>query len=87
MEARTIDVIAVCNADGSFRPLRFRYEDEEHQLRRVKVDEVLCCKPIEYVGVEAFLYTCRSVDHEREHLYELKYTVRSHVWRLFRVLY
>lgn len=86
-QEKNIDVIALCHADGSFRPLRFRYEDESHCLRRVKVDEVLCCKPIEYVGIEAFIYSCRSYEEDQEHLYELKYTVRSHVWELFRVLY
>ena len=29
-----VDVIAVCSADGSIKPLRFRMEDEEHQLLR-----------------------------------------------------
>ena len=81
-----IDVIAVCNADGTLEPLRFRYEDETHRLRRVCVTEVLCCKPIQYVGIEAFVYTCRALDGDRERLYELKYTVRSHSWVLFRVL-
>ena len=29
-----VDVISVCSADGTIRPLRFRMEDEEHQLFR-----------------------------------------------------
>lgn len=87
VQNRAVDVIAVCHADGTLRPLRFRYEDGEHRLRSMRVDEVLCCKPIEYVGVEAFIYSCRAWDEAQEHLFELKYTVRSHCWTLFRVLY
>lgn len=82
-----IDVIAVCAANGSLRPLRFRYEDEAHCLRSVRIDEVICCKEIEYVGIEAFIYTCRAYEEAQEHLFELKFTVRSHSWVLFRVLY
>lgn len=82
-----VDVIAVCHADGSLQPLRFRYEDGGHRLHSVHVDEVLCCKPVEYVGIEAFIYTCRAFEEELEHLFELKFSVRSHCWTLFRVLY
>mgnify|MGYP003299718254 CR=1 FL=1 len=33
-----IDVISVCAADGSIKPLRFRMEDGEHKLRRMDPD-------------------------------------------------
>ena len=79
-----IDVIAVCNADGTLEPLRFRYEDETHRLRRVCVTEVLCCKPIQYVGIEATVYLCRATVREKRWLFELKYTIRTHTWSLQR---
>ena len=82
-----VDVIAVCGIDGSLHPLRFRYEDEAHVMHRVRIDEVLCCKEIEYVGIEAFVYTCRAYEETQAHMFELKFTVRSHCWTLFRVLY
>ena len=28
-----VDVISMCSASGEIRPLRFRMEDEHHQLR------------------------------------------------------
>ena len=34
-----VDVICVCSADGDIRPLRFRMENEAHQLIRVDIDE------------------------------------------------
>ena len=30
-----VDVISMCSANGDIRPLRFRMEDEEHQLLRI----------------------------------------------------
>ena len=40
-----IDVISVCSASGEIRPLRFRMEDEAHQLLCVNIDEVMASSP------------------------------------------
>jgi len=79
-----VDVISVCSADGRIRPLRMRIEDESHQLMRVDIDEVISVKQIQYVGIEAFVFLCRATVDEKRWLFELKYTVRTHTWCLFR---
>lgn len=79
-----IDVISVCSADGQIRPLRFRIENEAHQLRRVDIDEVISVKEVQYVGIEAFVYLCRATAEADRWLVELKYTVRTHTWCLMR---
>ena len=80
MEQKPIDVIAVCTSDGQIRPLRLRMEDEQKQLIRVDVDEVVSTKQITYVGVEAQVFLCRATVWGREWLFQLKYTFRSHMW-------
>ena len=35
-----IEMISVCGVDGSLTPLRFRLEDEEHQLCTVAIRQV-----------------------------------------------
>ena len=86
MEQRNtpIDVICVCSACGEIRPLRFRMEDETHRLLRVDIDEIISTKMIQYVGIEAQIYLCKAVVEGRQWLFELKYTIRSHNWCLFR---
>ena len=79
-----VDVISVCSADGQIRPLRLRMETEDHQLLRVDIDEVISCKEIQYVGIEARIYLCRAVVEDRKWLFELRYTIRSHSWCLIR---
>ena len=79
-----VDVISICSADGQIRPLRLRMEDEEHKLLRVDIDEVISVKQIQYVGIEAFVYLCRAMVREKQWLFELKYTVRTHSWCFFR---
>lgn len=82
-----VDVISVCSANGEIRPLRLRMEDEGHQLLRIDIDEVVSRKEIQYVGIEAHIFLCRAWVREREWLFELKYTIRSHTWCLLRKVY
>ena len=82
-----MDVIAMCSANGDIRPLRLRMEDEEHQLLRVDIDEVVSSKRIQYVGIEAYVFLCRAMVDEKQWLFELKYTIRSHSWCLLRKVY
>ena len=84
---RPVDVISVCSADGQIRPLRFRMEDEAHQLLRVDIDEVVNCRDIQYVGIEAQIFLCKAFVNGKQWLFELKYTIRSHSWCLLRKVY
>ena len=84
---RPVDVISICSADGQIRPLRFRMEDEEHQLLRVDIDEIINCRQIQYVGIEAQIFLCKAFVKGKPWLFELKYTIRSHCWCLLRKVY
>ena len=82
-----VDVISVCSADGEIRPLRLRMEDEEHQLLRVDIDEIISTKPIQYVGIEAQIFLCKAMVKGKQWLFELKYTIRTHCWCFYRRAY
>ena len=82
-----VEVISLCSADGEIRPLRFRMEDDAHQLLRVDIDEVISVKPIQYVGIEAQIFLCKAVVKGKQWMFELKYTIRTHSWCLFRRVY
>lgn len=82
-----VDVISMCSANGQIRPLRFRMEDESHQLLRVDIHEVISCRHIQYVGIEAQIFLCSAFVAEKKWLFELKYTIRSHSWCLLRKVY
>ena len=84
---RPIDVIAVCSANGEIRPLRFRMEDEEHQLLRVNIEEIVSSKDVQYVGIEARVFLCKATVLGKPWMFELKYTIRSHNWCLVRRIY
>ena len=82
-----VDVISMCSAGGDIRPLRLRLEDEQHQLLRVDIDEIVSSKPVQYVGIEAQIFLCRATVEGKKWLCELKYTIRTHKWCFLRKVY
>ena len=82
-----VDVICVCSADGDIRPLRFRMETEEHQLLRIDIEEVISFRDVQFVGIEARIFLCRAMVGQKEWLFELRYTIRSHNWCFLRKVY
>ena len=87
MRNQAVDVSSVCSADGCIKPLRLRVEDEEHQLLRIDIDEVISVKEIQYVGIEAHVFLCRARVRDTDWMFELKYTIRSHNWCWLRKVY
>ena len=87
MSNQPVDVISVCSANGDIRPLRLRMEDEQHQLLRVDIDEIISVRPIQFVGIEAQIFLCKAVVAGKQWLFELKYTIRTHSWCFFRRVY
>lgn len=82
-----VDVISVCSADGAIKPLRLRLEDEEHQLLRIDIDEIINVREVQYVGIEAHVFLCRATVQGKEWMFELKYTIRTHNWCIMRKVY
>ena len=56
-----VQMIAHCGADGSMQPLRFRFEDSEHQLHTVHITEIIDSRFVEYVGIETFVFLCKAL--------------------------
>lgn len=82
-----VDVISMCSAAGDIRPLRIRMEDEAHQLLRIDIEEIVSVKEVQYVGIEAHIFLCRATVRDKEWLFELRYTIRTHSWCLLRKVY
>ena len=82
-----VDVISMCSANGDIRPLRLRMESQDHQLMRGDIDEIVSSKSVQYVGIEAIIFLCRAMVEQKEWLFELKYTIRTHSWCLLRKVY
>ena len=75
-----VDVIAIYSASGEIRPLRVQMEDDMRQLVRVNIEQILKVTQIEHVGAEATVFLCRATVWDKKWLFELKYSIRSHLW-------
>ena len=81
-----IQLISSCNTLGELTPLRFRYEDAEHQLSTIQIDQILSTKSISYSGIHEIIFTCTAHMNQVAHIFELKYNIAGHKWRIFRLL-
>ena len=86
-EQQQIEVLCVCTPPRRIRPLRFRFEDAQHQLHVLPVTDILYEKSTQYLGIDALVYGCQVQLEGKVHLIELRYTVRSLQWIVPRVLY
>ncbi len=82
-----VDVISVCTADGTIKPLRLRLEDDQKQSRRIDIEEIISTVEIQHVGIEAHVFLCRAQIGTQTCLFELKYNIRSHCWYMIRKVY
>lgn len=83
---RPVDVISLCSTKGEIKPLRLRVEEND-QLIRIDIRDVVSVKEIPYTGVEAKIFLCRASLYGRECMIELKYAIRSHSWTLLGKVY
>lgn len=87
MENCPVEMICVCGTDGAIKPIRFRMEDTACRLQTIAIEQIVSSKPLQYAGVEMLQYLCKATFAGQEKLFEIRYTVRTHRWTLFRVVY
>ena len=80
-----VDVISVCSAAGEITPLRIQIIDEEKQMMRFNIEQILRVDDLEHVGVEAKVFRCRATVWGRKWTFDLKYYIRSHNWCIQRM--
>lgn len=82
-----IQLISSCSTLGNFTPLKFRFEDNAHNLITINISDILSTRERKFNGVHDLIYTCQSNTSEVTQLFELKYNVNTHKWFMFRMLH
>ena len=62
-------------------------EGEDQEMQVVPISRIMYCNPIQYAGIDALQYLCKGKVREQEKLFELRYTLKTHCWSIFRVVY
>ena len=81
-----IQLIAVTSTLGDITPFRFRYENGEHELVTVNVDEIHAKKEMTIGKGGSIIYTCASLIDETKMLYQLRYEIGTHKWIFMKKL-
>ena len=75
-----IQLIAVTSTLGDITPIRFRYENSEHELVTVNVDEIHAKKEMTIGKGGSIIFTCASAVDDIKMLYQVRYEVGTHKW-------
>lgn len=82
--AKPIDTIAWSAKTGEIRPLRFKFEDGDLS-QVIKVDRILDVAKTQRAGENAIVFTCESDIKGERRLYELRYTLSTCTWVLYKI--
>ena len=77
-----IQLIAVTSTLGDITPIRFRYENGEHELVTVNVDEIHAKREMTIGKGGSLIFTCASALDDLKMLYQVRYEIGSHKWIL-----
>jgi len=82
--ALPIECIAWFNEHGSPTPLKFRILDENGNIT-IKINQVIHREKEKFAGNHMYVFDCRSeIDNEIKR-YQLKYSLASCKWMLFKI--
>lgn len=83
--AKPIEMIALSDATGDIKPIKFRMVLEDKSLSTVKIDRIVKRETSKKAGEIAYIYTCESLIKDELKLYELRYTLSSCIWVLYKI--
>ena len=81
-----VQMLAVTDRSGKLTPLWFRYENEEHQIVTVKIQQVVSSKEEKHCGMDYISYVCWAQTEQQRRLIELRYRLSTHKWSFFQAL-
>lgn len=85
--AHPIDVVFTTSMSGVITPLKFRYYNPEKQTENTYViDALLDTRETNMAGEKARIFTCECNVNEKRVLFELRFTLSSTTWVLYRIV-
>lgn len=79
-----IQTLCIVSTTGDVRPVWFRYEDEQHNIIKVVIQEILSFKETKLAGRKELLFTCSAMNGNTMSIFDIKYAIDTHKWVLCR---
>lgn len=83
--AKPIEMLSISDSTGDVKPIKFRMKLEDKSLATIKVDRIIRRESSKKAGEVAYIYTCESLIQDELKLYELRYTLSSCIWVLYKI--
>jgi len=83
--AKPIEMLSISDSTGDVKPIKFRMKLEDKSLTTIKVDRIIRRDSSKRAGEVAYIYTCESLIQDELKLYELRYTLSSCIWVLYKM--
>jgi len=81
-----VQMISCCSTLGDFTPMKFRYENDMHEILTVMVSDILSRKETSLSGNKEIHFTCSAEIENQSKMFILVYNINSHRWKLFQIL-
>lgn len=81
-----IQMFCVTSTIGDVTPIRFRYENADHEIITVNVDEIHAKKEMTIGKGGSIIFTCASTIDDLKIIYQIRYEVGTHKWIFMRRL-
>ena len=79
-------MVCAFSTQGEIKPVRFRYEDSDHQIITVDIDNTIAQKEMTIGKGGSLIFTCESGIEDIKRMYELRYEIGTHKWIFCRML-
>ena len=81
-----VQLLSVTDRDGRITPLWFRLETEEHEIKNLRIEDVISRGEKNYVGIKEKQFVCRIRQEGMCRTLEMRYNTATQKWRIFRFL-
>lgn len=83
---KEIEMITYFNTDGLPKPIRFRIQTEDSELKKViSIDSILHIEQSRKAGIPMLTYHCQAVINGLMRRFEIIYETTKYKWFLFKI--
>lgn len=81
-----VQMASITDRDGKITPLWFRFENEEHVIEKIEIEQVLSRESPSIIGIHDKKFICSAIFGDMRHVVEIRYNIETQKWKIFKFL-
>lgn len=81
-----VQMASITDRDGKITPLWFRFENAEHVIEKIDIEQVLSRDSSSIIGIHDKKIICTAVFGDMRHTFEIRYNIETQKWKIFQIL-